>query len=933
MPEEKRLNMRKHYDICVVGLFGSRNYGSILNNWAIYRLLKYKFNRQVLMLPSPKRMEDNELVQGFCAGFFRENFDPEAIGPILTPNELYKLNPLCDCFCAGSDQIWNDYFIQFFGDSFYLHWVKSDKKMISFATSFGLRNTIPPEKKALVSLYLSRFDAISVRSEFDVDECKSLGVQASLVFEPVFLLEESAYQALAAKSQFALPEHYLLSYCLDPTPAKLSAIENCAASMGLRALVILDGYNDNIPLSMTEIPAEDILQGIPVEDFLSLFMHADCIVTDSFHGTAFSILFEKPFFAILNQLRGVERFTDLLSRLQLTDRILDLDKSPVIPESLLAPIDWGKTEELIRVNRKNALDWLENAIFDQAVAANTDKPKINVGTRLRQADCVGCSACAASCPVSAIQLKPDQWGYYRAVVDREKCVECGKCAKICPKLQPVGSGNWTKPVCYEFVSADDEILRKSSSGGVFTALAKEVFAKGGSVAGAAWRGDLSVEHTLVETEDELWKLQKSKYLQSYMGDVLSKVKTILEMGRPVLFTGTPCQVAGLRAFLGKDYDNLLAVDIFCTSAPSAGFFKSYLADSFPDGLSAYEFRHKSDKARWDCLHIQMTDKDGRFITRDGFAQDNYQRVFHNHIMCAPHCEICRFQALPRRGDISIGDFWGIEGHDLQLDTFKGISLVLCNNEKGKHWFNAIPQNSYRVKKQVPLSWIGGNGFALNGGKNWVSPYRDRFFELVQTLPFGEAVDTVLSPEITVPMEEYTGRLQVEFQVTLDVPDYNENLWTLQRDRSGLRIHSMAPDTERFICLPLSVKVKQGECYRITVNMRIKTDSDVFSVYLEPDGMENRLLILKKSVAGKNDGCDQVRVTGSFRAAVDSSRISISSFSLIGYDNEVLIEEIRISQENISDKRRLKEKLLPYGSRRRRLARDAKHKFQKFMRNK
>lgn len=357
--------------------------------------------------------------------------------------------------------------------------------------------------------------------------------------------------------------------------------------------------------------------------------------------------------------------------------------------------------------------------------------------------CCGCSACVSICPTGAVSLSPDQWGYYRRMVDGKLCIQCGLCTGLCPADHLPKNDNNTEPECYEFISSRDDILLRSSSGGIFTVLANLVLDQGGIVVGAAWKDDFSVEHIIVDNKNDLWKLQKSKYLQSFVGTCFQRVKEILITGRPVLFTGTPCQVTGLRAYLGKDYDNLLAVDILCGNAPSAGFFKKYLDSSFPDGISAYEFRHKSSRLRWDSIHVQITKKDGTKLTRSGPREDDYQRVYHNHAMCAPHCENCRYQSLPRIGDISIGDFWWIKKHDPDLDTFKGVSLVLCNNEKGRNWFNSIPEACSRVKKQVPLEWMGGNGHSLKGSKNWCSPHRDEFYDAILKMPFKEAVDYAL----------------------------------------------------------------------------------------------------------------------------------------------------------------------------------------------
>ena len=323
--------------------------------------------------------------------------------------------------------------------------------------------------------------------------------------------------------------------------------------------------------------------------------------------------------------------------------------------------------------------------------------------------CTGCSACVNSCPAGAISLCPDKHGYYRAEVDYEKCIGCGKCMKVCPAIKLPQNNNFREPELYEFIAEDNELLYRSSSGGAFPLLAKQTFKRGGVVVGAAWREDFSVEHIMIDKEEDLHRLQKSKYLQSYMGDAFKDVKEALEKNTFVLFSGCPCQVAGLKIFLEKDYENLIMVDLLCGNAPSTAFFQKYIKDDFNEPLAKYGFRHKVQGWNPDCTTTTTTTTTGNVIVRRGGKQDSYQRVYHNHVMCPEHCEKCIYQNAPRFGDITIGDFWGVSDKDKTIDVRRGISAVLCNNEKGRKFFHSIPEELVSLKKKVPLAWLGGNG--------------------------------------------------------------------------------------------------------------------------------------------------------------------------------------------------------------------------------
>lgn len=378
---------------------------------------------------------------------------------------------------------------------------------------------------------------------------------------------------------------------------------------------------------------------------------------------------------------------------------------------------------------------------------------------INENDCAGCGACINACPYDALYFGKDKYGYYVPKLDESKCRKCGKCVSVCPVKNHKSSNN-KEAEAFCFVNSDKNLLKNSSSGAVFSSLAGVVLKEEGVVFGASWTAENSVKHTYISSQTELWKLQKSKYLQSYIGNTFRIVKEFLEKGRKVLFSGCPCQIAGLQRYLSKDYSTLYLVDLLCGNAPSPGFFSDYIAEEYKDGVLKYEFRHKNGEWRADCEKIVKSD--GSIEIRDGEDKDSYQSIYHDHTMCPVHCENCSFHEIPRYGDISIGDFWGVSKHIPELNVNNGVSVVLINNEKGKALFESISQNEIGFIKKVPLEWIGGNGYLGKGSKNFISPFRDEFYEKYLEVGFERAFTSIRTKQLSFQFD----KVKKDYQVLL-----------------------------------------------------------------------------------------------------------------------------------------------------------------------
>lgn len=340
--------------------------------------------------------------------------------------------------------------------------------------------------------------------------------------------------------------------------------------------------------------------------------------------------------------------------------------------------------------------------------------------------CTGCSACVQICPSKALRMERDAEGFLFPAVDKERCTECGLCSRICPVEHP-SYANTAEPRCLAAM-ASDELRKESSSGAVFPVLAEAVLEKGGAVCGAAFRADWSVGHIIVESKKDLEKLKGSKYVQSDMGDCFTQVKVLLEAGRQVLFTGTPCQVAGLNAYLRKDYGNLQTVDIICHGVPSPGVWEQYLEENFDtSSIARISFRNKEKGWNGESVALAMDNASGHRIHYQSFSQGTFCRGLSQNFILRRSCGECRFNRLPRQGDLTIGDFWGVRKVKKAWDDRRGTSIVLENNAKGHTMLEAV-SDRFKLLVSTPLKK------GIDGNPNIVRPTvpskdRDLFFKL------------------------------------------------------------------------------------------------------------------------------------------------------------------------------------------------------------
>lgn len=304
--------------------------------------------------------------------------------------------------------------------------------------------------------------------------------------------------------------------------------------------------------------------------------------------------------------------------------------------------------------------------------------------------CTGCGACVQCCPKRCISWTQREFGFRYPQIDKDACVNCGLCEKVCPIDKALEVSAEQK--AYAAVHKDDEVLAKSTSGGAFTAIADAIFAQGGIVYGAAMLDGMQVKHIRTSGKDDFEGLRSSKYLQSDTGTTYQMVEQDLKQGKTVLYSGTPCQIDGLKNFLGKDYENLYTVDIVCHGVGSQAYFDKYMdyARERYGKIKALRFRSK-EYAGWSCggsvVVVDSSDCLKKIPYRD--FDNYYYSYFLSGDIYRKSCYSCKYANTNRVGDFTLGDYWGVEALNLPLQTENGCSLLLVNNQHAMQLLDEI----------------------------------------------------------------------------------------------------------------------------------------------------------------------------------------------------------------------------------------------------
>ena len=320
----------------------------------------------------------------------------------------------------------------------------------------------------------------------------------------------------------------------------------------------------------------------------------------------------------------------------------------------------------------------------------------------KKSECYGCTACEQICSHGALKMEPDEDGFIYPVKNMALCTNCGLCEKVCP-FGSVNSNNVDDADIYAAFATDEACRKGSSSGAIFYLIARAVIAKGGIVYGAVIDENCQVSHKSAETEEELNRLRGSKYVQSSLHNTYREIRSNLRAGRMVYFVGTGCQVAGLQCFLIKKYDNLLTSDLVCHGVPSQKMFDthiSYLENKRRGKVVKYSFRNNESWGGCEMYTVENDKGKRKKYQLPSYFLSPYLYSFMYAMTYRDSCYECQFASVPRRGDLTLADFWGAEEFYPQLDTSKGVSLVLANTVTGKMRFDELKGELTYVKSDL-----------------------------------------------------------------------------------------------------------------------------------------------------------------------------------------------------------------------------------------
>ena len=336
-------------------------------------------------------------------------------------------------------------------------------------------------------------------------------------------------------------------------------------------------------------------------------------------------------------------------------------------------------------------------------------------------DCTGCTACVGICPKNAIKMVENDEGFKYPEIDKSKCVNCGLCKKTCPILNLKNNNSFNK--CYVGYIKDTIEKMRTSSGGLFSAIANYFLEADGIVIGAAYDEKFTLNHIAISKKEDLIKLNGSKYVQSNLNDIFTFIKNNIR-AKKILFVGTPCQVAGLRVFLKSDYENLTCIDLVCHGVPSIKLLKKYIQEleiKQKSKMLTCDFRDKKTGwSNYSCTYTFENSKVSNF-----HCDDDYVNIYLSNVALRESCYNCKFKIGNKYSDITLGDFWGVKNYYPEFFNDKGVSAIILNTEKGIEVFDKIKDKI--IFKECDLTEIINGNSSLKDSPRRPS-HRDKFYE-------------------------------------------------------------------------------------------------------------------------------------------------------------------------------------------------------------
>lgn len=597
-----------------------------------------------------------------------------------TKENLSDLNFKYDTFISGSDMIWNSEITD--NDlSFFLDFVREGKTKIAYGSSVGAE--IKNDNIENIKKYLATYDSIAVReSDTETFLREKISINAETVCDPTMLLSREEWEAFAHPVK---EKNYVLVYF--PYKEILLAAKRYAKKHGKKLIVI----NNSLPLwGVNNKPLYSI------EDWISYIQHADVVFTDSYHGLLFSLYFNKPVWTNNNGIR----FTSLLKKMGLEKCFIenDTDFSNVI--------DYNVVENRIGEFREESIAYLRTSLARKLY-------KTSKAVSKKSSNCSGCTACESVCPKTAIKLLSDSKGFLIPSVNNALCVDCGLCVSVCP-IDTEGGADATKHSAFAVFYKNDTVRKISASGAFFQGVAKYFIESGGYVCGCVL-DNLVATHIVTNKIDDVLRMADSKYVQSDMKNCFTEIVLLLKQGKKVLFSGTSCQVDGLKRCLSKlkvQRKNLVTIDFFCHGVPSPKVFADYLSFYEKENhTDIYDFRFRSKKYGWGKIRARganyLNSVNSDNLHKSKFSEKKFSvfsklwtNIFFSNLTLRENCFSCPYTKIEKPADFTMGDFWGVEESSAKdFDDGKGLSVVIAHNDAAEWLLSSI---SDLAIKQVPI---------------------------------------------------------------------------------------------------------------------------------------------------------------------------------------------------------------------------------------